>query len=370
MSAARKPSIPVREFEEQELSMRVIEVLPEFFQTRENTDAGWVLDYSKGYAKGDPIPPGLVYELPDGRLVMVDGFHRHAARVKLGLKTMRCQVRKGTETEAILAGIEANRAKYHKGRPYTEGDATAAAEKLILNGVGRPGEGSWDWSDTEIGRVAGLSRETVRYARMRFLESRGIPLPDRVRVFENGIPGVRHHPYKRPPNTAGVARVTELSDGTFGIRVDGKHSRLGSSRREADSFRSRIIAERQPALASLGDSAHFREWLGARRVAASGVLPGEFALGGLRVRDSYVYPLPADDLGAMLAGVGRCCLAASQLGWVQRTILCCYHPGPGVVARCRSLAASLTPPVEFLTPDELIAEFGGTPDAAGEGVAE
>src|SRR5262245_46168458 len=46
------------------------------------------------------MPPVTVYEV-DGRWLLADGLHRHAAAVTLGRRTIKAEVRVGTFTEAL-----------------------------------------------------------------------------------------------------------------------------------------------------------------------------------------------------------------------------------------------------------------------------
>ena len=48
----------------------------------------------------DRLPPITVFEVED-RLLLADGFHRHAAAIMLGKRTIPAEVRAGTFTEAL-----------------------------------------------------------------------------------------------------------------------------------------------------------------------------------------------------------------------------------------------------------------------------
>lgn len=69
----------------------------------------------------DRLPPITVFEVED-RLLLADGFHRHAAAVMMGKRTIPAEVRVGTFTEALdfVAGVNL----FH-GLPLTRTSVTA-----------------------------------------------------------------------------------------------------------------------------------------------------------------------------------------------------------------------------------------------------
>ncbi len=115
------------------------------------------------------LPPITVYEV-DGRLLIADGFHRHAAAVMLGKRTIPAEIRVGTFTEALdfVAGVNL----FH-GLPLTRAERRRAVEvKLKLH---------HDWSDRRMAEELAVSRELVAKIRRQLIESRQIPnLPGRV----------------------------------------------------------------------------------------------------------------------------------------------------------------------------------------------
>ena len=115
------------------------------------------------------LPPITVYEV-DGRLLIADGFHRHAAAIMLGKRTIPAEVRVGTFTEALdfVAGVNL----FH-GLPLTRAERRRAVEvKLKLH---------HDWSDRRMAQELAVSRELVLKIRKQLIESHQIPnLPGRV----------------------------------------------------------------------------------------------------------------------------------------------------------------------------------------------
>ena len=117
----------------------------------------------------DRLPPITVFEV-DGRLLLADGFHRHAAAVMLGKRTISAEIRQGSFTDALDFVASVN--LFH-GLPLTRAERRRAVEvKLKLH---------HDWSDRRMAEELAVSRELVAKIRRQLIESRSIPnLPGRV----------------------------------------------------------------------------------------------------------------------------------------------------------------------------------------------
>jgi ParB-like chromosome segregation protein Spo0J len=115
------------------------------------------------------LPPITVFEV-DGRLLVADGFHRHAAAVMMGKRTIPAEVRAGTFTEALDFVASVN--MFH-GLPLTRAERRRAVEvKLKLHP---------DWSDRRMAQELAVSRELVIKIRRQLIEAHQIPnLPGRV----------------------------------------------------------------------------------------------------------------------------------------------------------------------------------------------
>jgi ParB-like chromosome segregation protein Spo0J len=115
------------------------------------------------------LPPITVFEV-EGRLVIADGFHRHAAAVMIGKRTISAEIRTGTFTEALDFVASVN--LFH-GLPLTRAERRRAVEvKLKLHP---------DWSDRRMAQELAVSRELVLKIRKQLIESHQIPnLPGRV----------------------------------------------------------------------------------------------------------------------------------------------------------------------------------------------
>ena len=109
------------------------------------------------------MPPVTVFEV-DGRLLLADGFHRHAAAVKLGRRMMPAEVRQGTFNDALdfVAGVNL----FH-GLPLTRTERRRAVEvKLRLH---------HDWSDRRLSEELGASRELIAKTRKMLTDGGQLP---------------------------------------------------------------------------------------------------------------------------------------------------------------------------------------------------
>jgi hypothetical protein len=117
----------------------------------------------------DRLPPITVYQVEE-RLLLADGFHRHAAAVMLNKRTIAAEVIEGTMTDALDFVASVN--LFH-GLPLTRTERRRAVEiKLKLHP---------DWSDRRMAQELAVSRELVAKIRLQLIGSQQIPnLPGRV----------------------------------------------------------------------------------------------------------------------------------------------------------------------------------------------
>jgi ParB-like chromosome segregation protein Spo0J len=151
----------------------------------------------------DRLPPITVFEVED-RLLVADGFHRHAAAIMLGKRTISVNVLTGTTTEALDFVASAN--LFH-GLPLTRAERRRAVEiKLKLH---------HDWSDRRMAQELSVSRELVGSIRRRLIEANQIPnLPGRVgadgKLYTSaGLPKDRNENLPRDRKTADDEESTE-----------------------------------------------------------------------------------------------------------------------------------------------------------------
>ncbi len=109
------------------------------------------------------LPPVTVYEV-DGKFLLADGFHRHAAAVMLGKHAITAEVLQGTFTDALDFVASVN--LFH-GLPLTRSERRRAVEvKLKLH---------HDWSDRRMAEELAVSRELVAKTRKMLIEGHQIP---------------------------------------------------------------------------------------------------------------------------------------------------------------------------------------------------
>lgn len=128
------------------IALQSIEVKPNV-SIREKLDEDTIQWYMEIF---DQLPPIVAYKL-DGRLMLADGFHRHAAADRLGLKKITVDVREGTEQEALTFAALAN---FRHGKSLTLLERDRAIKRLADLG----------FSQRKIAKEFGLARTTIRNA--------------------------------------------------------------------------------------------------------------------------------------------------------------------------------------------------------------
>lgn len=135
-------------------------VLDPNLNLRDRLDEFTVERYAESWQR---LPPITVYEV-DGRWLVADGFHRHAAAIVLGRKTIRAEVIEGGFNEALDFVSSVN--LFH-GLPLTRAERRRAVDiKLRLH---------HDWSDRRMAEELGVSRELVAKTRKSLIEGNQIP---------------------------------------------------------------------------------------------------------------------------------------------------------------------------------------------------
>jgi ParB-like chromosome segregation protein Spo0J len=135
-------------------------VLDPSLNLRDRLDDFTVERYADAWER---LPPITVWEV-DGRMLVADGFHRHAAAVLRGRKTIHAEVRKGSMTDALDFVSSVN--LFH-GLPLTRAERRRAVEvKMKIH---------HDWSDRRMAEELGVSRELVAKTRRNLIEGKQIP---------------------------------------------------------------------------------------------------------------------------------------------------------------------------------------------------
>ncbi len=144
----------------------------------------------------DRLPPITVYEV-DGKWLVADGFHRHAAAVILGKRSIPAEIVVGSFTDALDFVASVN--LFH-GLPLSRSERRRAVEvKLKLH---------HDWSDRRMSEELAVSRELVAKIRRQLIEGNQIPNnPGRVgsdgKLYTSaGIPREQPERPKAKPDAA------------------------------------------------------------------------------------------------------------------------------------------------------------------------
>ncbi len=149
------------------------------------------------------MPPVTVFEV-DGRWLLADGFHRHAAAVKLGRRKMSVEIRQGTFNDALdfVAGVNL----FH-GLPLTRSERRRAVEvKLRLH---------HDWSDRRLSEELSVSRELIAKTRKVLIDGGQVPASS-TRIGADGktypSAGLPKDPNEHLPKGKAIAQQDDPRD--------------------------------------------------------------------------------------------------------------------------------------------------------------
>ena len=158
---------------------------------RDRLDEFTVERYTEAWGQ---MPPVTVFEV-EGHMLLADGFHRHAAAVQLGRRTVAADVRPGTFADALDHAATVNLAH---GLPLSRPERRRAVDiKLRLH---------HDWSDRRLAETLGVGRELVAKTRRDLVDAGQVPnTPGRIgadgKVYPSaGLPrDPNEHLPKGPP---------------------------------------------------------------------------------------------------------------------------------------------------------------------------
>lgn len=174
-------------------------VLDPTLNLRDRLDPETVERYAEAW---DRLPPITVFEV-DGRWLLTDGVHRHAAAIQLRKKTIRAEIKHGTLEEALDYVTVAN---LHHGLPLTRAERRRAIEvKLRLH---------HDRSDRHLAEEMGVGRELVAKIRRQLIEGNQIPATS-TRVGSDGktYPALPKDPNEHRPRTNAQAGAEPINEG-------------------------------------------------------------------------------------------------------------------------------------------------------------
>lgn len=125
-------------------------------QSRAGLNAATVQDYAEAMQAGKRFPALTVFY--DGSAYhLADGFHRYEAARRAGIDLFECDVRQGTQRDAILHSVGANG---NHGLPRTAEDKRRAVSKLLF-------DPEWtQWSNRQIAEQCDVSPGLVDKLRL------------------------------------------------------------------------------------------------------------------------------------------------------------------------------------------------------------
>jgi hypothetical protein len=362
---ARKLNVVVDEQDIHDLSMKAIEVRAELFQTRAAVDPEVVQAMAELIRNGmvKALPPVQVCHVRNTeRYILADGFHRHAAHLKQRKGSIRAMVYEIDEPrEALLRGIEANLDPKTMRVPKDK-DRQHAAEMMIRDEEFRT------WNDREICRRCGISNTLMRRLRLELHQSEGIPLPERVKKF---LPnGKCIWVLYRTSGTVGQPAITTRPGSTPLTRkrhcalLDGKTVTLSSDLEEAKTRITDFLENIEAIRAILAQTAHFRSWLETRGIFTEPAYNKEPALGNCLITQQIaLVPCGTDDHDGVARCLATALLVCKVFDSIDRILVVGFRHGlSGRTSRMLTLAARVPNPIEFLSPEEVVAEFAIKPE--------
>ena len=175
-------------------------VLDASLNLRDRLDDFTVERYADAWLR---MPPVTVYEV-EGQWLLADGFHRHAAAVMIGKRSLPAEVREGSMTDALDFVASVN--LFH-GLPLTRSERRRAVEvKLRIHP---------DWSDRRLAEELAIGRELIGKIRKMLVDSGQITAAV-SRVGADGktytSAGLPRDPNERLPKGKGVGEQDDPRD--------------------------------------------------------------------------------------------------------------------------------------------------------------
>lgn len=148
------------------MSVRIVKLsdlcLDSGTQLRHGLDEATCDEYAEAWRRKDKFPPLTAFKTPEGRLLLVDGFHRLEGARRAGIKEICVEIREGTLREAILfsAGVNATHGLRRSNR-----DKQRAVRTMLS-------DDEWaKWTDRKIARHCGVSHTFVASLRGQVVQS-------------------------------------------------------------------------------------------------------------------------------------------------------------------------------------------------------
>lgn len=203
-------------------------------QSRADVQPKKIEQYVEDMEAGDTFPPLVVYETADGRYLIVDGWHRLYAYIRLGQDRVTCDVRTSwegdPEVEAFVDSLDWNR---KHGASFTDADKRVAVEGLLDRG--------WaEASSREIARKVGCSKTLVNKIRA---ERKAPEEPEVEPVEEVAAAAIAPEPGPDESDSAEVAAAASASEEPAGGETSPEDEAFFA---ELDKIRGRSLPAPKP----------------------------------------------------------------------------------------------------------------------------
>lgn len=328
----------------EELALSAVVVDPEL-QSRVAMDPEHVRTLGRRIADGLPLEPPVVFkDLSDPKKAkywLADGFHRLAAAIKAGLRSMKVEIKIGTRRDALIYSAGANQ-KF--SLPRKPEDIQKAVFMLLMDE---------EWQKKTAKAIAdhvGIgSSATLRYI-TKFQAETSINLPDVV-IRPDGRPRVR-----RMMTLDNVPRVVGNETRGFSVNIDRKLVYLGKDRIAAEAKRDRIFADRSEQRVDVSKFANVVQAFLRRSIVVSPLgFSSRLGLPGGTYGSAAIVSADISKAVELQRAIGQVLLARQHHDSSGRAVVICRpQDGP---AELLDLARQLG--VEFLTPDEFVASVKG-----------
>jgi len=173
-------------------------------QSRAKIDESVVAEYADAMKDGAKFPPAVVFH--DGaEYFLADGFHRYFAAKRCGSPGIFCDVREGTQRDAILFSFGAN---------GSHGLRRSAADKrkaviTMLEDI------EWqDWSDREIAKHCNVSQPFVSAIRKEIGAAK-----KQTKYMRDGKKVIRDEPKQEKQESAGEISEQDIERETMKFAV-------------------------------------------------------------------------------------------------------------------------------------------------------
>lgn len=285
-------------------------------------------------ADGAPneLEPIVAFEMSDGTLIVVDGFHRVNAYRKADRTMIPCDILEGfTRQQAVEFAAACNQRSMQR---RNRDDAKKAVFMLLENG--------WlEKSASSIARQAGVPQSTASLYLLEYCTIKDIVMPRMVALSD----GRRRH---RPGVRGSVPAISRKSRGEYRARVAGRDVYLGMDENKAQEKLAGIVANRKLEDVSIRD---FKAVCSKRGVLLKQW--GGRGVGGWTDDASAVVACSVHTEIEYWAAVAKVLLVASDLNLPNRVVVRVRQSEPRTLGRVENYARRLG--VEFMTLEEFVA---------------